>query len=88
MDVRENYFDGFRERMETFFKSQTGKLVQYNEVRQRSVYSQPFYTTEVSNRIDKEARKFFMSSDTDYRKVKRIVEGLNRVMVPVSIIYC
>ena len=84
-DVRESFFDAYRDVMNPFFKDPNGKIMTYTEVKKRAVYHRPFYTREDTERIGDEARKFVMYSETDWTKADKLVRNMGRVSVQVNI---
>ena len=84
-DVREPYFDAYREVMNPFYKDPNGKICTYTEMKQRSVYHEPFYTNEDKRHVGEEGRKYMMPSDKLWTKSCKILTSLDRVAVQVII---
>ena len=45
-DIREEYFNAYREQMDPFYKDPNGVIFDYDEVDRSRIYSEPFYTEE------------------------------------------
>ena len=86
-DVRDNYFDAYRDNMEGFFKAPGGKIFKHRETRARKGYQQPYYSADDKKYVDEESRKFMFRSDDDKRHCKRIVQGLSHSLVQVSLLF-
>ena len=84
LDVKETYFDGYRDALDPVYKDPRGKIFKYNETNVKFVYGEPFYTADQEKKLGLEAKKFFFKSNTEWSQVKNIVTGLNRVPVGVS----
>ena len=88
LDVRESYFDGYREKLDSFFKSAGGEDPKnYQDTRTKSVYRERFYSEEQMDKVDAEARKFLFYSNADFANVKRQLQAMKRVLVKVSIFF-
>ena len=70
--------------MPGFFKAPEGRMVQYEEMKPRNLYKQPYYRECDWEYVDEEARKFMFRSNDDLRHCKRILQGLKRSLVQVS----
>ena len=70
--------------MPGFFKAPEGCMVQYEEMKPRNLYKQPYYRECDREYVDEEARKFMFRSNDDLRHCKRILQGLKRSLVQVS----
>ena len=70
--------------MPGFFKAPEGHMVQYEEMKPRNLYKQPYYRECDREYVDEEARKFMFRSNDDLRHCKRILQGLKRSLVQVS----
>ena len=84
LDVKESYFNSYRNHLEDAFKAPGGRIVQYEEMRLEQLYKKPYYRKSDQEFIDEEARKFLFSSNEDLKNVKRTLQGLIRTMVQVS----
>ena len=84
LDVKESYFNSYREHLEDVFRAPGGRIVQYEEMRPEQLYKKPYYRETDREFIDEEARKFLFSSNDDLKNVKRTLQGLKRTMVQVS----
>lgn len=73
--------------MDGFFKAEGGTICEYDEMKPRSLYRSPFYKENEKDLVDVEARRYLFWSNDDYKNVKRILQGLQRTLVPVSIMY-
>ena len=71
MDVREPYFNAYRQFMDGFFKAENGKICEYDEIQPRSLYRKPFYREDQKDLVDMEARKFLFYDNQDWASVKR-----------------
>ena len=70
--------------MPGFFKAPEGRMVQYQEMKPRNLYKQPYYRECDQEYVDEEAQKFMFRSNNDLRQCKRILQGLKRSLVQVS----
>ena len=84
-DVREPYFDACREVMNPFYKDPNGKICTYTEMKQRSIYHEPFYMNEDKCHIGEEGRKYMMPSDKLWTKASKTLTSLDHVAVQVII---
>ena len=84
-DVRKSYFDAFWEVMNPFYEDPNGKICMYTEMKQRSVYHEPFYTNEDKRHIGEEGRKYMMPSDRLWTKASKTLTSLDCVAVQVMI---
>ena len=84
LDVKESYFNLYRNHLEDVFKAPGGRIVQYEEMRPEQLYKKPYYRESDREFIDEEARKFLFSSNKDLKNVKRTLQGLKRTMVQAS----
>ena len=71
LDVRESYFNGYRESMDPFYKDPFGCICQYTEMKKRIIYKEPFYKEHDKDKIDAEGRNCFLMSNDDYKIVKK-----------------
>ena len=71
--------------MNPFYKDPNGKICTYTEMKQRSVYHEPFYTNEDKRHIGEEGRKYMMPSDRLWTKASKTLTSLDRVAVQVMI---
>ena len=71
--------------MPSFFKAPEGRMVQYEEMKPHNLYKQPYYRECDREYVDGEARKFMFRSNNDLRHCKRILQGLKRSLVQVSL---
>ena len=86
-DVRDIYFDTYRENMEGFFKAPGDKIFRHRETKARKGYEKPYYSEEDKLHVDEESRKFMFKTDDDKRHCKRIVQGLSHSLVQVSFVF-
>ena len=86
-DVRDIYFDTYRDNMEAFFKAPGGKIFRHKETKVRKGYEKPYYSAEDKEHVDEESRKFMFKSNDDKRHCKRIIQGLSRSLVQVSLVF-
>ena len=86
-DVRDEYFDAYRANMEGFFKAPGGRMFKYKETKSRSLYKKPYYTDDDRQYVDEESRKFMFKTNDDMRHCKRILQGMNRSLVQVSVFF-
>ena len=84
LDVKESYFNSYREKLEDVFKAPGGRIIQYEEMKQEQLYKKPYYRESNREYIDEEARKFLFVSNDDLKNVKRTLQGMKRTMVQVS----
>ena len=70
--------------MPGFFKAPEGRMVQYEEMKPRNLYKQPYYRECDREYVDEEAWKFMFRSNDDLCHCKRILQGLKRSLVQVS----
>ena len=84
LDVKESYFNSYRENLEDVFKAQGGHIIQYEEMKPEQLYKKPYYRESDREYIDKEARKFLFVSNDDLKNVKRTLQGMKITMVQVS----
>ena len=84
LDVKESYFNSYRNHLEDVYKAPGSRIVQYEEMRPEQLYKKPYYRESDREFIDEEARKFLFSSNEDLKNVKRTLQGLKRSMVQVS----
>ena len=85
LDVHESYFNGYRESMDPFYKDPFGHICQYTEMKKRIIYKEPFYKEHHKDKIDAEGRKCFLTSNDDYKIMKRQLQILNRTVAAVRI---
>ena len=78
LDVKESYFNSYRNHLEDVFKAPGGRIVQYEEMRPEQLYKKPYYRELDREFIDEEARKFLFSSNEDLKNVKRTLQGLKK----------
>ena len=71
--------------MDPFFKSPSGRICNYAEMKPRADYSEPFYTREDEKKVDAEPRKFLFASNEDFRKMRRELQAYERVLEQVKI---
>ena len=83
-DVKENYFNEYRDNMDGFFKAPGGKIKKYDEMKRKNIYKLPYYRESNHSYIDEEARKFLFSSNEDFANCKKICQKLKRSMIQVS----
>lgn len=81
VDVRESYFNGYRQCIDPFYKDPFDNICDYSQMKKRAVYHEPFYTGET--KIEPDARVLLMQSNDDYRVIKQQLQKLNRVGVRV-----
>ena len=84
LDVKESYFNSYRQNLEDVFKAPGGRIVQYDEMKPEQLYKKPYYRESDREYIDEEARKFLFASNEDLKSVKRTLQGMKRSMVQVS----
>ena len=84
LDVRESYFNGYRECMNPFYKDAFGRICVYKEMKNRALYREPSYLSDT--RIEADACLLLMKSNEEYRVVKRQLQSLNRAGVLVSVL--
>ena len=84
LDVKESYFNSYRNHLEDVFKAPGSCIVQYQEMRPEQLYKKPYYRESDREFIDEEARKFLFSSNEDLKNVKRTLQGIKRTMVQLS----
>ena len=84
LDVKESYFNSYRQNLEDVFKAPGGCIVQYDEMKPEQLYKKPYYRESDREYIDEEARKFLFASNEDLKSVKRTLQGMKRSMVQVS----
>ena len=70
-DVRESYFDAYRDVMNPFYKDPNGRICTYTEMKRHSVYYEPFYLNEDKHHVGEEGRKYMMPSDRLWTKALR-----------------
>ena len=83
LDVKESYFNSYRNHLEDVFKAPGGRIVQYEEMRPEQLHKKPYYRESDREFIDEEARKFLFSSNEDLKNVKRTLQGIKRTMFQV-----
>ena len=79
MDVREDYFDGYRVHLHPFYKDKDGIIMNYDETSPEVLYDKPLYTAKQLRNLKMEAQKLLMYSNKDYEKVKSKLQELGRV---------
>ena len=84
LDVKESYFNSYRENLEDVFKAPGGHIIQYEEMKPEQSYKKLYYRENDRGYIDEEARKFLFASNDDLKNVKRTLQGMKRTMVQVS----
>ena len=84
LDVKESYFNSYRQNLEDVFKAPGSRIVQYEEMKPEQLYKKPYYRESDREYIDEEARKFLFASNEDLKSVKRTLQGIKRSMVQVS----
>ena len=84
LDVKESYFNSYRENLEDVFKAPGVRIIQYEEMKLEQLYKKPYYRESDREYINKEARKFLFVSNDDLKNVKRTLQGIKRTMVQVS----
>ena len=82
-DVRESYFNGFRQNLSSFFKAHEGMICEYDEMKKTSLYCKPFYREHEKDLVMEEARQFLFWSNKDYSDMKQKCQGFGRTMVQV-----
>ena len=70
LDVKESYFNSYRQNLEDVFKAPGGRIVQYDEMKPEQLYKKPYYRESDREYIDEEARKFLFASNEDLKSVK------------------
>ena len=83
LDVKESYFNSYRENLEDVFKAPGGCIIQYEEMKPEQLYKKPYYRESDRKYTDEEARKFLFASNDDLKNVKRTPQGMKRTMVQV-----
>ena len=87
-DVKESYFNAYREQMDPFYKDPNGLILDYDEVEQcRILYKEPYYLEEIRDLIEPEGHKYFIATPDDWSCIKRQLRSLKRVGVMVSVLY-
>ena len=85
LDVKETYFQGYRDALDPVYKDPRGKICKYSEMNKKFVYGTPFYNGDEDRKLNIETKKYLFRSNSDWTHVKRIVTDLNRLPVAVSI---
>ena len=85
-DVKDIYFDAYRENLKGFFKVPGGRIFKYKETKTRKLYEKLYYSAEDKNYVDEESRKFLFKTNDDMRHCKRILQGMSLSLVQVSVI--
>ena len=85
-DVKDVYFDAYRTHLKGFFKAPGGRIFKYKETKTRKLYKKPYYSAEDKNYVDEESRKFLFKTNDDMRHCKKILQGMSRSLVQVSVI--
>ena len=55
------------------------------EMKKRIIYEEPFYKEHDKDKIDAKGRKCFLTSNDDYKIMKRQLQSLNRTVAAVRI---
>ena len=84
LDVKESYFNSYRQHLEDVFKAPGRRIILYEEMKPEQLYKKPYYQESDSEYIDEEARKFLFGSNEDLKSVKQALQGIKRSMVQVS----
>ena len=84
LDMKESYFQGYRDALDPVFKDPKGRICNYTEMKKKFVYAEPFYDDSAHQRLDVDAKKFLFSSQADWNNVKRQLQSIDRVGVRVS----
>ena len=84
VDVKETYFQGYRDALDPVYKDPRGKICKYNEMNQKFVYGKPYYTADQEKKLTLETKKFLFKTNMEWTHVKRIVTDLERLPVSVS----
>ena len=50
-DVREPYFNAYRDCMDPVYKDPLGRICEYTEMKKKTIYKQPFYRENMRERI-------------------------------------
>ena len=69
--------------MDPFFKDPNGKICQYTEMKDRSIYTMPYYSEADKQNINIEARKYLLGSNEELTKVRALLKPLKRIPVQV-----
>ena len=85
-DVKDVYFDAYRANLKGFFKAPGGRMFKYKETKTRKLYEKLYYSAEDKNYVDEESRKFLFKTNDDMRHCKKILQGMSRSLVQVSVI--
>ena len=84
LDVKETYFQGYRDCLDTVLKDPKGCICNYTEMKKECVYCKPFYDEKDNDRLDLDAKKFIFSSQRDWEIVKKQLQAIGRTGVRVS----
>ena len=85
-DMKDVYFDAYRAHLKGFFKAPGGQMFKYREMKTRKLYEKPYYSAEDKDYVDEESRKFLFRTNDDMRHCKKILQGMSRSLVQVSVI--
>ena len=85
-NMEDVYFDAYRAHLKGFFKVPGGRILKYKETKTRKLYEKPCYSAEDKNYVDEESRKFLFKTNDDMRHCKKILQGMSRSLVQVSVI--
>ena len=84
-DVRESYFNTYRQYIDDFFRASDKEICNYVDTHPQSLYRTPYYKDNDPNKPDLETRKFYFSSKGDFTHCKKIINNLGRNMIQVRI---
>ena len=61
LDVKESYFNSYRENLEDVFKASGGHIIQYEEMKPQQLYKKPYYRERaIESTSTKKRGSFFL----------------------------
>ena len=82
-DVKQDYFDGWRENLHPIYRAEGGRILDYNECKLDVLYTKPLYTAKQKKYISYDAQRYLMYSTDDYEKVTHQLQLMKRKIAVV-----